>query len=247
MTDVPPVRIALWSGPRNISTALMRAWGSRADTAVVDEPFYAHYLHVTGLDHPGRSAILDSQPTDWRVVAEQLTGPVPDGKRIFYQKHMAHHLLPDMEGDWLGMLRHAFLIREPAAMLASFARVIPDPRPEDLGLPQQVRLFEQLRAQGETPPVIDARDVLLNPRRLLRLLCGALGVPYDPAMLTWASGPRPTDGVWAEHWYAAVERSTGFKPYVPNEVAIPERLRPVLTACEALYARLHPHRLTAAS
>ena len=134
MPDAPPnaapVRIAMWSGPRNISTALMRSWGSRADTAVVDEPFYAHYLKASGLDHPGRDAILRSQPTDWHTVADALVGPVPGGKPIFYQKHMAHHLLPGMDGPWLGALRHALLLREPAAMLTSLLKVLPDPRPE---------------------------------------------------------------------------------------------------------------------
>ncbi|MEM1042371.1 MAG: HAD family hydrolase [Bacteroidota bacterium] len=239
-----PIRIACWSGPRNISTALMRSWGSRADTAVVDEPFYAHYLWATGLDHPGRAAILGSQPTDWRTVAAALTGPAPGGKDIFYQKHMAHHLLPGMVGPWLGDLRHAFLLREPAAMLTSLAKVLPDPRPEDTGLPQQVALVERLRDEaGRVPPVIDAEDVLTDPPRLLRLLCEALGVPFEPAMLTWEAGPRPTDGVWAAHWYAAVEASTGFKPYRPKTESVPERLQSVLAECKGYYAQLHPHRL----
>lgn len=237
----------MWSGPRNISTALLRSWGSRADTAVVDEPFYAHYLHVTGLDHPGREAILRSQPTDWRTVAATLTGPVPGGKAIFYQKHMAHHLLPSMDGAWLGALRHAFLLREPEAMLTSLLRVIPDPRPEDTGLPQQVALFERLCADGERPPIVDSKDVLDDPPGLLRALCAALGVPFDPAMLAWTPGPRPTDGVWAEHWYAAVEVSTGFQPYRPKSYSVPDRLRGVLETCESQYARLYPLRLTAAS
>lgn len=242
-----PVRIAMWSGPRNLSTALMRSWGSRADTAVVDEPFYAHYLHATGLDHPGHDAILRSQPTDWRAVADALTGPVPGGKPIYYQKHMAHHLLPGMIGPWLDDLRHAFLLREPAAMLASLVKVIPDPRPEDTGLPQQIELFERLTASGELPPVVSAEDLLDDPPGLLRALCDALGVPFDPAMLVWKPGPRPTDGVWAEHWYATVEASTGFRPPKPTTARVPDRLRPVLDVCEAHYARLYPHRLTAAS
>ena len=235
----------MWSGPRNISTALMRSWGSRADTVVVDEPFYAHYLHVTGLDHPGREAILASQPQSWRVVAEALTGPVPGGKSIYYQKHMAHHLLPGMDGPWLDELRHAFLLRDPEEMLTSLLKVIPDPRPEDTGLPQQVALFERLREAGETPPVIDSKGVLDDPPGLLRALCAALGVAFDPAMLAWESGPRPTDGVWAVHWYAAVEASSGFQPYQPKPDRVPERLRSVLAECQAHYDRLYPHRLTA--
>ena len=243
MPNARPIRIAMWSGPRTISTALMRSWGSRADTAVVDEPFYAHYLHATGRDHPGRAAILRSQPTDWRAVADALTGPVPDGKRIYYQKHMAHHLLPEMTGPWLDRLRHAFLIREPTALLASLARVLPDPRPEDTGLPQQGALLERLCEAGREPPVVSAEDVLTDPPALLRALCEALGVAFDPAMLTWAPGPRPTDGVWAEHWYGAVEASSGFEPYLPRSVSLPDRLRRVLDACAPFYARLHALRL----
>ena len=245
MPDTSPVRIAMWSGPRNISTALMRSWGSRADTAVVDEPFYAHYLKVTGLSHPGRDAILASQPADWRTVAAVLTGPVPDGRAISYQKHMAHHLLPGMNGRWLDALRHAFLIRAPEAMLTSLLKVLPDPRAGDTGLPQQVALFERLRDAGETPPVIDAKDVLDDPPGFLRALCDALGVPFDPAMLAWEPGPRPTDGVWAGHWYGTVEASTGFQPYTPQSDRVPDRLRSVLAECEAHYETLYPHRLTA--
>jgi hypothetical protein len=243
--DTAPVRIAMWSGPRNLSTALMRSWGSRADTAVVDEPFYAHYLHATGLDHPGRDAILRSQPTDWREVADALTGPIPGGKRICYQKHMAHHLLPGMIGPWLDDLRHALLLREPAAMLASLAKVLPDPRPEDTGLPQQVELVEWLAAAGDPPPIVSAEDLLADPPGLLYALCAALGVPFDPAMLAWAPGPRPTDGVWAEHWYATVEASTGFRPPKLTTARLPDRLRPVLDACRPHYDMLHAHRLTA--
>ncbi len=158
----------MWSGPRNLSTALMRAWGSRADTAVVDEPLYAAYLAATGLDHPARAAVLQSQPTDWQAVAEALLGPVPGGRPIFYQKHMAHHLLPGVGRAWLGGLRHAFLIREPAGMLASLARVTPDVTAADTGLPQQVALFEQTAERlGEAPPVIDAADVLADPPGVL--------------------------------------------------------------------------------
>jgi hypothetical protein len=236
----------MWSGPRTISTALMRSWGSRADTAVVDEPFYAHYLAATGLAHPGRDAVLRSQPTDWRAVADALTGPVPGGKPVFYQKHMAHHLLLGMDGPWLGKLRHAFLLRDPAALLASLARVLPDPRPEDTGLPQQAALFERIAEErGEAPPVIDARDVLADPPGLLRALCDALGVDFDPAMLSWEPGPRPTDGVWAEHWYASVEASTGFAPPREESAEVPDRLRPVLDACRPHYRRLFQHRLIA--
>jgi hypothetical protein len=236
----------MWSGPRNLSTALLRAWENRPDTAVVDEPLYAFYLARTGLDHPGRDEVLRAQPTDWREVAEALTGPVPGGKPLFYQKHMAHHLLPEVDRAWLegAGFRHAFLLREPRAMLASLARVIPRPRAEDTGLPQQAELFHRFAERtGTPPPVLDARDVLADPEGLLRALCAALGVPFDPAMLRWPPGRRDTDGVWAKHWYGSVERSTGFGPPREEPAEVPPHLEDVLAECEAHYAALHARRL----
>ena len=241
-----PVRVAMWSGPRNLSTALMRSWGSRPDTAVVDEPLYAAYLAGTGREHPGRADVLRSQPTDWRTVAEVLSGPVPDGRPIWYQKHMAHHLLPEVGRAWLDApsFRHAFLIRDPAAMIVSLDRVTPDPVLEDTGLPQQVELYERMAAHdGVAPPVVDSSDVLRDPASVLRSLCVALNVPYDSAMLTWAPGPRGTDGVWAEHWYGSVEASTGFGAPRDRRPEVPVRLMPVLDAARPLYQRLAAHRL----
>lgn len=235
----------MWSGPRNLSTALMRAWGSRADTAVVDEPLYAAYLAATGLDHPARAAVLASQPVDWRAVAAALLGPVPGGKAVFYQKHMAHHLLPAVGREWLSELNHAFLVREPAGMLASLARVTPRVTAADTGLPQQLELFERTAERlGHAPPVIDATDVLADPPGVLADLCAALGVAFDPAMLAWAPGPRPEDGVWAPHWYSAVDASTGFAAPRPEETPdVPHALRGVLDACRPLYDRLAAWRL----
>jgi len=237
-------RIAMWSGPRNISTAMMRAWGNRTDTIVCDEPLYAHYLLITGKDHPGRDEVIAHHETDWRKVAATLTGPLPRGKTIFYQKHMAHHLLADVGRDWFDELIHVFLIREPREMLVSLTKTIPNPTTDDTGLPQQIELFDSVRGcTNRLPPVIDARDVLENPRKTLTLLCEALNVPFDEAMLHWPSGRRATDGVWAKHWYHAVERSTTFEPYRPKLEQVPSHLEPLLRECEPLYARLHGARL----
>jgi hypothetical protein len=234
----------MWSGPRTISTALMRSWGSRPDTAVCDEPFYAHYLQATGRDHPGRDEILAQHETDWRCVVRRLTGPIPDGKAILYQKHMVHHLLPGMMGGWLAALRHAFLIRDPREMLLSLVKVLPAPRIEDTGLPQQWALFQRVREQaGGTPPVLLAREVLEQPRPMLRALCDALGVPFTGAMLAWEPGPRPTDGVWARYWYATVEASTRFQPYGPKPDPLPEALRPLHAAAMPYFDKLYGHRL----
>lgn len=236
----------MWSGPRNLSTALMRSWGSRPDTAVVDEPLYAVYLAATDLDHPGRDAVLASQPSSWQEVAATLAGPVPGGVRVWYQKHMAHHLLPHVGRGWLDdvSFRHAFLIRDPAAMVVSLDKVTPDPTLADTGLPQQAELFDRMaQRDGAAPPVVDAADVLRGPEATLRALCARLGVPFDPAMLSWAPGPRATDGAWAPHWYASVERSTGFAPPRAEAAEVPDRLAPLVDACRPLYDALASHRL----
>jgi hypothetical protein len=244
----PPRRVylAMWSGPRNISTALMRSWGSRADTAVVDEPLYAHYLANSPYrdQHPGADEVMAAYETDWRRVALALTGDIPQGRAIFYQKHMTHHLLPHIDLAWTDALTNCFLIREPGEMLVSLDKVIPDPELDQTGLPQQWALFERARQRtGSIPPVIDAADVLQDPRRVLSLLCQAVGVPFDEAMLSWPTGRRATDGIWAKYWYEAVENSTGFAPYQPRTEPIPARLRDRWQACHDIYQRLYHHRL----
>lgn len=240
------VRLAMWSGPRNISTAMMRSWGNRPDTFVCDEPLYAHYLARTGLDHPGAQEVLAAHEGDWRNVVAWLTGPVPEGRRIFYQKQMAHHLLPEIDRDWLGSLTHVFLIREPQAMLLSLLHHIPEPTLEDTGLPQQVEIFETIRREsGRMPPVTDSRDVLEDPGRVLRGLCDALEVPFFPEMLSWPAGPRHTDGIWARHWYGQVLRSTGFRPRVDREERLPSRFQDLLSRCREHYDHLYSHRLSA--
>ena len=239
-----PLRIAMWSGPRSISTALLRAWGNRPDTHVSDEPLYAHYLDHTGFDHPGCAEIVGACETDWRKVATQLTGPVPGGKGIWYQKHMAHHLLPHVERGWLDGLAHAFLIRDPREMLPSLDKITPRPGLDDTGLPQQVEVFTFFRERtGKAPPVVDSRDVLEEPEAMMRALCTALDVEFVEEMLRWPPGRRDTDGIWAPHWYAGVEASTGFEPYRPREAELPAHLEAVHELCLAPYRFLHEHRL----
>jgi len=234
-----PVRIAMWSGPRNISTAMMRAWEARGDCAVVDEPFYAHYLKAAGLPHPGAQEVVARHETDPARVVAALTGPIPCGKPIFYQKHMAHHMLPDVPLDWLSEARHCFLVREPRRMLASLAKVMPNPSVEDTGLPQQERLHDEItRRTGAPPPIFDSAEILADPASALRRMCEALGVAYTDRMLSWPPGRRATDGVWAAHWYANVERSTGFEPLRPSDASPPARLAGVLRECDRVHERL---------
>ena len=239
------VRIAMWSGPRTVSTALMRSFGARPDTAVVDEPLYAAYLDATGLDHPMRDEVLASQPTDWRVVVATLVGPVPGGKAVFYQKHMTHHLLDGVGREWIGELRNAFLIRDPAAVLASYATKRADVTLADIGILQQRELFErECDRLGETPPVVDSADILADPAALLAKLCEALGIEYTDAMLSWPPGRRDTDGVWAPAWYAAVERSTGFvAPSERSEPELPAELQQLAEEARPHYEALAAHRL----
>jgi hypothetical protein len=244
MSGSKVLRLAMWSGPRNISTALMRSWGNRDDTAVCDEPLYAHYLAATGKPHPGAAEVIAHGAADWRQAVAALTGDVPGGKRIFYQKHMTHHLLPGIDRSWLGRLTNCFLIRHPREVLASYVKVVAEPELEDVGFVQQAEIFDWVRAhQGVTPPVVDARDVLGDPRRLLGLLCDALGVGFQEAMLSWAPGLRPTDGVWARHWYREVEHSTGFRPYTPRDVELPPHLSAQYERCLECSEQLYAHRL----
>lgn len=237
-------RIAMWSGPRNISTAMLRAWGNRPDTFVCDEPLYAHYLHVTRKPHPGMDDVIAAGEVDWRKVVEWLTGPIPEGKSVFFQKHMAHHLLPTIERDWLPRVTNVLLIREPREMLTSLVKATPDAELEDTGLPQQRDLFRWLKQATGTPPlVLDARDVLENPRNMLERLCTLLNVPFTDSMLSWPAGPRTTDGVWAKHWYHEVEKSTGFKPYKAKDEAVPQRWQGMFQQCQEIYEELHAERL----
>ena len=228
----------MWSGPRNLSTALMRSFENRPDCLVIDEPLYAYYLAATGLDHPGRDDVLAAQSPDWPTAIGQITGGAV-GSPIQYQKHMTHHLLPEVDRDRLGPLRHAFLIRDPERVLISYAKVRDEPTLADLGLPQQAEIFERFGG-----PVLDAADLLADPQCLLTVLCAELGIAFDPAMLHWPPGPRASDGVWAPYWYAGVESSTGFAPVTAGATdQLPDRLRPLLDRCRPYYESLAEHRL----
>jgi hypothetical protein len=254
----------MWSGPRTLSTALMRSFENRPDTVVVDEPLYGYYLAETGIAHPGRDEILESMPVAWPEVVEQLTsGPLPAGRSVYYQKHMTHHLLPGIGRSRLAGLRHAFLIRDPRRLLASYARVRDTPTLADLGLEQQVEIYRLFGG-----PVIDAADLAARPLPMLAALCAALRIPFDEAMLAWPAGARPTDGVWAKHWYARVWASTGFDASrdarsaadpgrgagagadVGPEVltgsaaaALPAGLEGLAARCQPFYDELAAHRL----
>lgn len=237
------LRLAVWSGPRNISTALMRSWENRSDTAVVDEPLYAYYLAESGIDHPARDEVLAVMPRDLSVVVADLLGAVPDGREVYYQKHMCHHLLEQTDRSWIPRLRNVLLLRDPGEVVTSYRRTRPDVTATDIGVPQQHRLLRELTDAGHAPPVIDAADFLADPEAHLRWLCDWLGVPFDPAMLAWPAGRRDTDGVWAPYWYAAVEASTGFDPPRPRVIDLDERGARVVEEVRPLYDELRAQRL----
>jgi hypothetical protein len=239
------VRIAMWSGPRNVSTAMMRSFENRADCAVVDEPFYAAYLAATGLVHPMLEAVLASQSQDWRAVARGLVEDEPAA--VYYQKHMTHHMLPDFGLEWMAACTNAFLIRDPAAVLASYVKKRAEVSLEDIGVVRQRELFDREADRlGAAPPVVEGADVLADPRATLGALCAALGVPFTDEMLSWPAGRRGSDGVWAPAWYEAVERSTGFAA-PEREAAAPltDDLRRIADQARPHYEALARHRLKA--
>jgi hypothetical protein len=236
------IRIAMWSGPRNLSTAMMYAFAARGDCAVVDEPFYAAYLARTGLPHPMREAVLAAQPTDPAVVVAGLLAPID--QPIHYAKHMAHHVLPDFPLGWMEVCSHVFLIRHPARVVASYARKREAPSLDDLGFCQQAELFERVSERhGARPVVIDSADIRAGPAAMLKRLCAALGLSFSRAMLTWPPGPKPFDGVWAAHWYGAVHRSTGFEPGEEPLPALSGAYARLAQEAWPFYAQLAAHRL----
>jgi hypothetical protein len=234
----------MWSGPRNLSTALMRSWENRADTVVLDEPLYAHYLAVTGLDHPGRDEILAAGPVGGGEAIDRCLAPLPAGAEVSYQKHMSHHLLPDLDRSWLDRMRNLLLIRDPVAVIASYTRVRQQVTLADLGLPQQLELAERAEL------IVDAADFLTAPERYLRAVCEHLGLGFSERMLRWPPGRRDSDGCWAEHWYASVEASTGFRTTRPAPPAAPpgdwpEGLRSLAADAIEIYRTLAARRLVA--
>jgi Sulfotransferase domain len=239
------VRVAMWSGPRNISTAMMRAFENRPDTVVIDEPLYAAYLARTGIDHPAREAVIASQPTDLVVAIDGLLAPLPLGRYVHYAKHMAHHLPRDMDLAWTLAFRNVLLIRDPVEVVASYVRAREACEPDDIGLPQQEWLLEFWDEHALEVPILDAGELLHAPGAHLRWLCNWLGIPFTPRMLSWPPGPRASDGVWAPHWYSAVWASTGFEARRPREASLSDHDAAVAEACQPIYRALYARRVQA--
>lgn len=239
----PSKCIQLWSGPRNISTALMYSFAQRSDMAVWDEPLYAYYLHETGIDHPGREETLAAHEADGEQIIEQML----HGKRsepYLFCKQMGHHLV-DLRTDWLEECENIFLIRHPGEVINSFSKVIPNPDLRDIGIAHQWELFQQLQQRGNPPLVLEGNEILKDPEKILSAACEQMGIGFDPAMLSWEAGARPEDGAWAKYWYSNVHQSTGFAPYVAKSREVREDLRPLLLSAMEPYEQLLAHSIHA--
>ena len=239
------LRIAMWSGPRNLSTAMMRSFGNRSDTFVSDEPFYGCFLKETGAAHPMRDEVIAAMDCDWSSVMEGLRGDPPNGEPVWYQKQMWHHMTGPIGYEDFDGFTHAFLIREPERMIASYLRKREAAQFEDFGLERQAEFFDREADRlGHAPPVVDASDVLADPQAVLSKLCAALGIAWDKSMLAWDPGPRDTDGPWAPHWYAVVEASTGFGPPDIEPIELPDDAQRLADRCRPYFEHLAAHRIT---
>jgi hypothetical protein len=237
------VRIAMWSGPRNISTAMMRSFENRPDTCVVDEPFYAYYLNRSGVEHPGNAEVIASQSSDWRTVAGQICDD-PVDQDVFYQKHMTHHMLDEVTLDWTRRLTHCFLIRDPLYVVNSYSKKRETVNADDIGIVRQLELYEQIsEITGQNIPILDSKEILLDPRKALEILCQQMGIVFCDEMLSWPAGTRDSDGVWARHWYHEVEKSTGFSPFTEPDIEISDQLQKIVDESRSSYLRLYEKRL----
>ena len=238
--------IAMWSGPRNISTAMMYSFASRPRTMVWDEPFYAHYLDATGITHPMGDEVIATGETSYDKVVAQCLPPLPDGTDVFYQKHMTHHMLPGQDWRWCLKATNAFLIRTPERVLASYAAKREEVGLADIGFERQLDLFKLVSDHlGKAPPVVDCEDILSDPERVLARLCAACGISFDPAMLQWSAGPKPFDGVWSKHWYNAVWASTGFGDPKTSYPQLDPALQKTADAARPLYEALARYKIGA--
>lgn len=237
-------RIAMWSGPRNISTALMRSFSARPDCFVSDEPYYGAFLNHTGADHPMAAEVIAAMDTDWSGVTATLSGDPPDGSPVWYQKHMSHHMVGPVAPDDLRGFSHAFLIRDSVHMVASYSRKREAVSAEDLGVARQRAFFDREADRlGHAPPVIDSADVLADPAGTLAALCAALGIDWTDAMLAWPAGRHPQDGAWAPHWYQRVEASSGFEGADGPPPRLDDELQAIADACADNYAAMAAHRI----
>lgn len=231
------LRLNVWSGPRNVSTALMYSFRQRPDTRVLDEPLYGHYLSHSDAEHPGSADIVAAMENDIDTVLRTVVlGPCD--RPVLMLKQMAHHLIPTVPLGFLDECVNVLLIRDPAEVLTTIVRQLPTPTMRDIGIRRQVELYDELIRRGQEPAVLDARLLLEDPPAVLRELCARIGLPWDDAMLSWPAGPKPEDGVWAPHWYQNAHASTGFGTYAPKTDPLPDHVRDLADEAADLYLAL---------
>ena len=244
VTSVDSTRVAMWSGPRNISTALMYSFENRSDCYATDEPLYASFLLKSGTPHPGAEEVIENNESEVGKIITTLTGPIPDEKQIWYQKHMCHHLPPDSDISWIDNFNNCFLIRNPREVLLSLSKITDSIDLLSTGLPQQLTIFRHvIKSSGKTPPVIDSADVLEDPESILSVLCESIGIPFSKRMLSWEPGPRNCDGLWGKYWYDSVWKSSGFSPPTPKDGELSEHLHSVLEESIMIYQELREMRI----
>ncbi len=230
----------MWSGPRNISTAMMRSFSSRSDTYVSDEPFYANYLMRTGIDHPGREEIIESYDTDYDSVISDLQNDIPDNKSIWYQKHMAQHIDPTDNLNWTNNFLNCLLIRNPNEVIPSFLQKSSITDLDELGYSQQLKL---LKYHDYKIPTVDAKDILLNPKSMLTKICSFFKIEFEKEMLFWNQGPHPQDGIWGKYWYDRLWESTTFSTYKENTSFVDDQYKDLLEKCTIIYNELYKYRI----
>ncbi len=236
--------IAMWSGPRNISTALMYSFDNRNDCHASDEPLYANFLLSTKTPHPGSEEVISSHESDYEKVISHITGPIPGGKKIWYQKHMSHHVPEGSNLSWLNGFTNCFLIRNPQEVLLSLSKVTKEIDLSLTGLPQQIRILDHVTENLKIdPPILDSRDILNNPRAAINALCDSIGITFSEDMLSWKPGPRECDGIWAKYWYEAVRASSGFEPFQRKTGLLNEKFEEILELAIPLYQELSERRI----
>ena len=246
VTRLDRTTIAMWSGPRNISTALMYSFENRNDCHATDEPLYAPFLLNSGLPHPGAEEVIENNETDVGKIITTLTGPIPCDNQIWYQKHMCHHLPENSDISWIDGFKNCFLIRNPREVLLSLSKITDSIDLQSTGLPQQLRIFRHvIKSSGKTPPVVDSADILEDPESILPVLCESIGITFSQRMLSWEPGPRKCDGLWGKYWYDSVWQSSGFSPPSPKEGELSENLHSVLEKSTMIYQELRNMRIRA--
>ena len=244
VTSLDSTRVAMWSGPRNISTALMYSFENRSDCYATDEPLYASFLLKSGTPHPGAKEVIENNESEVGKIIKTLTGPIPDEKQIWYQKHMCHHLPPDSDISWIDNFKNCFLIRNPREVLLSLSKITDSIDLLSTGLPQQLTIFRHvIKSSEKIPPVIDSADVLEDPESILSVLCESIGIPFSKRMLSWDPGPRNCDGLWGKYWYDSVWKSSGFSPPTPKDGELSEHLHSVLEESTMIYQELREMRI----